>query len=278
MQIQPIGVPYDLHRHAFRMGLTPAALLPHLAALLPEAAPPVVVAAHNLSGEEIDDVGRIMRALADAVRAARAAGCLPLIIGGDCTTAIGAMAGLGQEVAGLVWIDAHGDFNTPAISPSGYLGGMPLAVVAGRTLEKLRLAAGQTEPLDESRIVLLGARDLDPLEQEALAASPIAVFDTEAVREGGPELDTALDQLAAGPIYLHLDVDVLDASQMPGVVYPTTGGLLLDELCELLHYVNIRCELACATLTAINLEPLDEAKQALVIGRALAILEDLLPS
>jgi arginase len=277
MQIQPIGMPYDLSRHNARMGRTPAALLPLLARALPDAAPPVVVEAATLSGDEIADLGDIARTLAAAVRAARDAGRLPLIVGGDCTTAIGAAAGLGSDIAGVVWIDAHGDFNTPAISPSGYLGGMPLAVIAGRGLEQLRLAAGLEQPLPEHGMALLGARDLDPLERQALDASEVTVLDTEAVRKPGPTLDGVLERIAAlGPIYLHLDVDVLDATQMPGVVYPTSGGLTIEELSGLLRQIRARCEVACATLSAVNLEPLDEAKQALVLGRAVALAEDLL--
>lgn len=253
--IQLIGVPFDLHRPAFRMGATPRALLPRLAALpLPWAGVPLLVEPAGLTGEPEADLTRVAAALADAVRSARAGGALPFIVGGDCLTSIGTMGGLDGGASGVVWIDAHGDFNTPETTPSGYLGGMPLAALAGRCLPALAEAAKLTAPVPEARIALLGARDLDPPERAALEASQVTVLTSEQVRGGGDELRGALARLGGqGQVYLHIDVDVLDQTVMPGVVYPTSGGLSLSELEGLLRTVRAHVEPAAITLTAVNL-------------------------
>lgn len=254
-RLQLIGVPFDLNRPGYRMGATPAALLPRLAALpLPWADAPVVIAPTRLTGTLEPDLMQIVAALSDAVRAARERNALPVVIGGDCLTAIGSVGGLDGAAAGVVWLDAHGDFNTPATTPSGYLGGMPLAALTGRCLTELTAAAGVHHPFAEAHMALLGVRDLDPPEQTALAASPISVFSTAQLREQPDTLEQTLARIGgAGPVYLHVDVDVLDPSVMPGVVYPTPGGLALHELEALLGIVRRHCTLAAVTLTAMNL-------------------------
>ncbi|HEU4323329.1 MAG TPA: arginase family protein [Roseiflexaceae bacterium] len=252
---QLIGVPFDLNRPGERMGATPAALLPRLAGLpLPWAGAPVLVEPEGLAGEERADLARIAAALAAQVRTARAAGAIPVVVGGDCLVSIGTMGGLGEAAAGVVWLDAHGDFNTPETTPSGYLGGMPLAALAGRCLPELTAAAGLHTPVAEKHIALLGPRDLDPPEQDALAASPVALLTTAQLRATPEQLGAALESVAAaGPVYLHLDVDVLDAAVMPGAVYPTSDGLTLDELAAVLRTVRSRCDVAAVAITAINL-------------------------
>jgi arginase len=138
----------------------------------------------------------------------------PVVVSGDCSTAVGTLAGL--QRAGLdpavVWFDAHGDFNTPATTPSGYLGGMVLAVVTGRA--GVPLVDGLT-PIAEDRVVLVDARDLDPAEADALAGSAVRRTPVEA-------LDAAT--LPPGPLYLHVDLDVVDAAEVPGLRYPVGGG------------------------------------------------------
>src|SRR6185503_7860496 len=97
--------------------------------------------------------------LAGAVADAHRAGSLPVILGGDCLVAIGAAAGLRRALGsdfGVAWFDAHGDFNTPETTLSGYLGGMPLACACGRGLSILRQAAGLDRPVEEANVVMVG--------------------------------------------------------------------------------------------------------------------------
>jgi arginase len=153
--------------------------------------------------------------LHDAVAAAEG---VPLALLGECTLAPPVTAGLRRRHPDLVlvWVDAHGDLNTPATSPSGFLGGMPFAILLGWCHEPLRGAAGLEPPFREERAALVGARDLDPGERDSISASRLVVAD---------DIDGALRALPAeGPVHLHLDGDVLDPDAAPGVDFPAPGG------------------------------------------------------
>src|SRR5579859_354759 len=149
------------------------------------------------------------RAVAErAVLAAR-----PLLLTGDCTTARAAVAGLQRRHRDLavVWLDAHGDFNTPAITISGYLGGMALAMLTGRTPGLFGDALG-LRPVPDASVVLADARDLDPAERDALTASGVRRVPADPAM-----ITSALDGLGRTPVYLHLDVDVIGGTQLPGL-------------------------------------------------------------
>jgi arginase len=153
--------------------------------------------------------------LHDAVAAAEG---VPLALLGECTLAPAVVAGMRRMHPDLVlvWVDAHGDLNTPATSPSGFLGGMPFAILLGWCHEPLRKAAGVEPPLPEERAALVGARDLDPGEHDSITASRLVVDDA---------VSGALAALPAGtPVHLHLDGDVLDPDAAPGVDFPAPGG------------------------------------------------------
>lgn len=153
-----------------------------------------------------------LTAILDDVASRVAVSRTPVVLSGDCTTALGTTAGLqraGVEST-LLWLDAHGDFNTPQTSPSGYLGGMVVSMLTGRTDPRGLVRHLGLRPLADSQVVLVDARDLDPLEQEALA--------TTDVRR------STLDELEVpdGPIHLHLDLDI--ASDLPAFRYKAPGG------------------------------------------------------
>jgi len=146
----------------------------------------------------------------------------PISIAGDCCTNIGVLAGL--QRAGihpqLLWLDAHGDFNTYETSPSGFIGGMPLAMIVGRGDQTLVRAAGLT-PLPETDVILADARDLDTEESKAVQTSGVRhVTNIEALQL----------QIATAALYVHLDVDVLDPQDAPAMLYPTPRGPSLAQL------------------------------------------------
>jgi arginase len=149
----------------------------------------------------------------------------PVVLLGECTLAPAVTAGLRASHPGLVlvWVDAHGDLNTPETSPSGFLGGMPFATLLGWCHDPLRAAAGLDPALPEDRAALVGARDLDPGERAAIERSRLVMTDDVAA---------ALAILPDGaPIHLHLDGDVLDPDDAPGVDFPAPdgwGGARLD--------------------------------------------------
>jgi arginase len=167
------------------------------------------------SDDEPSNLGWICRTIADDVAAARTIGRAPLIVGGDCTHAVGVIAGLQRSCEphtriGLVWFDAHGDYNTPRTTLSGMLGGMPVAVCAGLALPQWRDLAGMTAPLPTDRILLVDVRNLDPPEEQLIRATETAIVDLNNFAGPLAALATTCDLL-----YLHVDSDILDAALVP---------------------------------------------------------------
>lgn len=157
------------------------------------------------------------RPLAAFVADTLAAGERPVSVAGDCCSTIAVMAGLqraGIEPT-LIWIDAHGDFNTWETTPSGFLGGMPLAMIAGLGELTMPEAVG-LRPYPAAKITLADGRDLDPGEADLLDRS-----DVVQVREFA---DLLTMDLPGGPLYVHFDSDVIDAEETPAHNYPVPGG------------------------------------------------------
>ena len=165
----------------------------------------------------------------------------PVVLSGDCLTPLAVLAGVqrcGVDAA-LVWFDAHGDFHTEATTQSGYLGGLPLAKAVGRGDMTLPTGLGLVA-LAAERAVLVDGRDLDPPEVEALSSS--------AVRHVA--LGDVADSLPEGPIHLHVDLDVLDPSVLPGLRFPAAGGADLATLGRACSEVSRRRELAAVSIAA----------------------------
>jgi len=167
--------------------------------------PDVVATAGRPAGDVWERLGTLYSNVAAQVAATARTGGRPVVISGDCTTSLGTMAGLQRAGvdAGIVWFDAHGDVQTLETTSSGYLGGIPLRVLAGYRPE---LIAGRLglRAVPESQIALVGARDLDPPEVAYLAGAQIRQLPTAG-------LDAA--QLPGGPLYLHVDLDVIDCAR-----------------------------------------------------------------
>jgi arginase len=170
----------------------------------------------ELRGEHVwDRVAGLYETVADAV----AGTDRPVLLTGDCTTALGMVAGLQRQDLdpAVVWFDAHGDLRTPESTTSGYLGGMPLRMLLGEGDTRVATRTG-LRPVPAERVVLVDGRDLDPAEVEFLAGSAVRRVPVEAV----PAPD--------GPIYLHIDLDVVDPAGLPGLRYPASGGPDLDSV------------------------------------------------
>ena len=180
--------------------------------------------------------------LASLVERAVRDGAVPLVLGGDHAVAIGTLGGLAAaagQAGGVIWIDAHGDLNTPETSPSGNVHGMPLAAALGRSAEWFRHGGLSLPAVDPRRTVLVGVRSLDRAERAYLHESDVRVFTMSDIDRIGIEraLREALDRVA-GPGFVHvsLDLDSLDPEVAPGVGTPVRGGLTYREAhlaCEL---------------------------------------------
>ena len=200
------------------------------------------------------------------VEDAIAAGRTPVLLASDCAvglTTLPAVARLRPD-ARFLWLDAHGDFNTPDTTTSAFLGGMSLAGACG--LWDPGLGAGSVAP---ERVVLAGVRELEPREREQLEASGVTVI--------GASLETlvfAQNALDRAPVYVHVDLDVLDPESFPTWL-PAPGGLAPDKLYDLLEAVAGECELLGFEVTDIE-APADEGATAAAVSTALHVLEPLL--
>jgi arginase len=193
----------------------------------------------------------VSRALRIMVRQAVTAGRLPVVLAGSCDAAIGVAAGLDPGPTGVVWADAHADFNTPKSSASGFFPGMSLAVVTGHCHQQLWASLDGRPPIPEELVVLAGVRSLSPAaETQRLHDSAIHVVPW---KHGTPDGDiaAALDELAsqADRAYLHIDNDAFDPQAAPGVVdEPVPGGLSLAQMEDLIRAVTARLPIAAATI------------------------------
>jgi arginase len=166
-------------------------------------------------------------------RKAIADNIIPLFIGGDHSIAVGTVGGVTHDSpSGLLWIDAHGDFNTPESSPSGNIHGMPLAALMGRGDGAL-VNLGRTGPkLEPPDVVLFGVRDLDDQEKVLLRESGITIYTMRDIDERGITvvLHEAMDRLHHLPrLHVSLDMDCLDPWDAPGVGTPIPGGFTYRE-------------------------------------------------
>ena len=193
-------------------------------------APDVAITTAAPAGNDPWDLMTVLyERVADLVAADVGRGERPVVVSGDCTTSLGTVAGL--QRAGLdpsiVWFDGHGDVQTPETTASGYLGGYPLRLLVGYRPELISRPLG-LRAVPEDRVTLVDARDLDPPEVEYLSTAAIR-------RCGVPGLTT--DALPDGPIYLHLDVDVVDPGALPGLRYPAPDGPSLNAVADALRTV-----------------------------------------
>ena len=173
------------------------------------------------TNEPTDDLGLMGGAIANEVASAVQSGIAPMMVGGDCSHITGVIGGL-QDVygpdakIGLVWFDAHGDFNTPRTTLSGMLGGMPVAVSAGLAYPRWREFSHVAAPIPTDRILMVDVRNLDEAEEQLIKATDVTIA-APAPGFPGEDLKTAVEDLAArcDLLYLHIDSDILDESFVP---------------------------------------------------------------
>jgi arginase len=192
-----------------------------------------------------------MRMLSTAVREARAAGRFPIVLAGNCNTALGTLAGLGAESTAVAWFDAHGDFNTPETTRSGFLDGTAVAMITGRCWTQLAATIPGFSPIADNRVCLIGTRDLDALESALLDGSGVDVIKPDQLRSALPRTLTRLRE-HADSIYVHLDLDVLDSAVATANSYALSGGLTLEDLEDALTAIAGQFRIAGVTLSAYD--------------------------
>jgi arginase len=251
-----IAVPYDSGHLNKRMGAGPRAIIDAgIEKSLRDAGHTVNTTSIELPANifSADPVAAftIHRLVALAVRAAIAAGQFPIVLSGNCNTAVGTLAGVGNPDIGIMWFDAHGDLNTPETSPSGFFDGMALAIAVGRCWKEAVKGLPWFTPVSESRVVHLGARELDPGESRLIDESEIEVVSANGVRDGLAPILSARRE-STRDVYLHLDLDVLDTKEGKANGYATAGGLSGEELATAVSEINSAFVVRAAALTAYD--------------------------
>lgn len=266
MRIDLITVPYRYDERDVGLGAGPGALIEagivaRLHALGYDVADST---AANLADDERDpayvavNIGRLGASTANLVANARRNGAGALVLAGDDTASIGIVSGLQQAegagaAIGVVWLDAHGDFNTPETSFSGILAGMPVAILAGLAGPLWRGAAGLAAPIPTDRIVIAGVRELDQQEETLLRSTDVSVI-TATQLTGSEMFHRAVDRLAhhCSLLVLLFDLDVLDPDLVPSATTPSAGGLTIEEAAEAISTVLATGKVAAACVSSLN--------------------------
>jgi arginase len=218
--------------------------------------------------------------VAAAAEKALSEGFLPLVLGGDHSIAAGVAAGVAnhfrkeKKQIGYLWLDAHGDMNTPESSPSGNVHGMPLAAIMGYGAPELVDLLGFKPKAEPGNIVIVGARDLDAQERKIVKKSGIHVFTMRDIDERGMRevmsdaLKYAMDDTAG--VAVSLDMDFVDPSDAPGVGTPVRGGVTYRE-------AHLAMEMIADTESMVSLEVveinpiLDEHNRTALLGVELVL-------
>lgn len=268
--IRIIGVPIDLGQNKRGVDMGPAALryagladrLAELGCEVHDSGNIEVPIRGTVADEEVQHYLPSIRATChDVYAAARLAverGEIPLFIGGDHTLAIGSIGGVTHgEPAGLIWIDAHGDFNTPQTTLTGNIHGMTLAVLMGDGYPGLVDVGRPGRKLAAEDVVMIGVRDLDPGERERLTESGITVYTMRDVDERGMGVITreALERLEHRErLHVSLDMDAIDPQAGPGVGTVSPGGLTCREA-QLMMEI-IADSHRCSALDVVEINPI----------------------
>lgn len=264
-----VGIPMDLGQSRRGVDMGPSALR---YAGLHERLQRLGYATEDLGNMEIRERATIppkghgLDFLPAVVRAARKihataanaieAGRIPLFLGGDHSISVGTIGGVtAAGPAGVLWIDAHGDFNTPESSPSGNIHGMPLAALLGLGAPQLVNLGRPGAKLAPRDVVLIGVRDLDPPERDLLRAQDVRVYTMSEIDDRGiaDVARDALQRLAhVSRLHVSLDLDVMDPREAPGVGTPVTGGITYREAHLLMEIIARDGRLGSADIVEVN--------------------------
>jgi arginase len=284
MKITIIQVPYDSGQLGFRMGKGPDYFVQNgsVDKRLREKGKEVCTERVEASGTIATEIGttfEVNRLLAERVRVAKENDSFPFVLAGNCNSSVGTLAGIGIADTGVVWFDAHGDFNTPETTVSGFLDGMALAMVTGRCWSSLAASVRGFTPIREENVILAGVRDLDVEEKRLLSLSKVSVLSSisEKKRDLHETLEPILKALSSRVqrIYLHIDMDVLDPEQATANHFATPGGFSVANLENAIRLIGDKFKVSAAAITAVD-PSYDERSRTLQAG--VRLMEALLSS
>ncbi len=274
-----ICCPYDSGRRNWRCGLGPKRILQQGAVARIQSGGTgvrlVEIETQVTYETELSLVFEVQRQIAMRVAEAREQGRLPLVLGGNCNTAVGGASGAGGRL-GVIWFDAHGEFCTPETTESGFLDGMGLAMMVGRCWRNVLSTVPGFAPIPETATALIGVSDLDLLEGRDLENSAITKLRVEDIRAKGVAraFGPFLEKLAreVDQVYLHVDVDVHDPGEAPANFYNAPGGLRADEVREAIAFIGQHVSIAGGGIGSYDPSFDPEGKTAEI---AVGVLESL---
>jgi arginase len=258
--IRIIVVPYDSGHPDRRMGAGPKHLLDNglVESVRPNGRGVSITTVRHESEPpaEVATAFELQALVSRQVRAAVDEGQLPLVLSGNCNTAaIGSLAGAGPEDLGIVWFDAHGEFNTPETTTTGFVDGMGLAIAVGHCWKEMVKGVPGFSPIPEQNVVMAWVREVDVAEQERFDASGVTVVGPDAEGQGLRAFEEALDGLRTrvGSVYVHLDLDVLDAVGVGKAnEFATSEGMDVGQLEAALGMVRERFAVAAAGIASYD--------------------------
>jgi arginase len=277
MDVRILLVPYDSAQRSARMGQGPEHWTEHgLADQLQAAGRRVqidIIETTRSFRAEIATAFDLNRNLAAQVHEAHQQGEFPLVLSGNCNSALGTCAGSDPTNLGVIWLDAHDDFATPATTKSGFLDGMGLATLAGQGWERLVASIPGFRPVDETRIMHVGGREIAQITQSKAAVIPAADIRANGIQQA---LLPALQALQAGVqrVYFHLDVDVLDPTIGSANGFAVPGGLLVEQVLEIIELVRAHVRIVACGVASYDpsYDPQDAILQA-----GFRLIRELLP-
>ncbi|SLM31929.1 Arginase [Desulfamplus magnetovallimortis] len=270
-KIKIIGVPMDFGQLHRGVDMGPAAL--RYSGLVPRI---------RQLGYDVEDTGDVMVPVRDQGQAKSSSGdanylqeiievcervyeagkkaisenAFPLFLGGDHSIAMGTIGGVSHNTqTGVIWIDAHGDFNTPKTSPSGNVHGMPLATLTGDGDPGLLEIGRKGKKIDPENVVLIGIRSLDDKEKERLKKSGVTVYTMRDIDEQGINTITnkaLMKFVHMKRIHISLDMDAMDPVEAPGVGTPVPGGLTYREAHLFMEIIADSGKLSSMDMVEIN--------------------------
>ena len=260
MNIKIIQVPYDSGHRSLRMGAGPEHFVESgLATVLENDGFELeieCIEAQGLFLTEIDTAFELNRRLARRVLNASSQGYFPLVLSGNCNSALGTLAGIRQPNCGMIWFDAHGDFNTPETTESTFFDGMGMAMAAGHCWKKLMATIPGFSPLPDSNIIHAGGRDFDRAELELLKKSGVNLIQATEIQADCEALLPALNALRTrvDRLYLHIDLDVLDPALTPANTYAgrVPGGLTVEQLEAAIQLIAKRFQISAAGIASFD--------------------------
>ncbi len=260
MKICLIEVPFHLGKERIGMGLGPITLMQsNLVQKLLDQGHNLRVEAVRHSGSfesELSAITELNKQLKEIIKDAIQDNYFPLILGGNCNTSLGTLSGLNSKNTGIIWLDAHGDFNTPEITLTNFLDGMPLAIATGQCYPDVWSQIADIEPIDESFVLHVGERDLDPKERELMISKNITMISTADLKATNVKdaLNLHLQTLEnrVKDVYLHIDIDILDPQEVPGVDYRTPNGLFSTEIKEIIQVISKALQIRAVGFAAYN--------------------------